>query len=506
MIIRGSSSSSGPPHRTVVLARPQTTGIRSPVRFPVTGRNVVINQPGLPGQPGSQITVPLQTLQTLQPGQGIPTGQAGHLLVKTDNGQYQILRVGSTGGLPPSSSPAVVSSAAPPIASSVSSTPSSAPPASVFGQRVLLEFLLWHDGSDDARHRQTEMQKLFGHPPAPRIRTARVCGAEWSLFTNELTIEGVRAPPRNVLAAPPIHSTNHVRMARPQLTVAAPTIVQSPRGRPPLNPANRSVVTLNRPPIPTVSTPRPLTTHLIQHTKIPSYSTAGSAPTPRPVIMPPVTRMPTPQSISTPQIAPPPPPPPSLPITSPSVAPIIPPTPISTASVKEKKSSNTYSVAGDEDINDVAAMGGVNLQEESQRMQGPTDLIGTQIRSCKDETFLQTGLLHSKVPKYAGNEERLKTLLEKLSIIAEHRMDVIKLEEDYEITQDVKSQLSFLGDLDKLERRRHDEAERELLLRAARSRTRTEDPEKEKLKAKAKELQRFEEERLRHDKLTTRRS
>ena len=44
-------------------------------------RNVVINQPG------SQITVPLHTLQSMQPGQGIPTGQAGHLLVKTETGK-----------------------------------------------------------------------------------------------------------------------------------------------------------------------------------------------------------------------------------------------------------------------------------------------------------------------------------------------------------------------------------------------------------------------------------
>jgi transcription initiation factor TFIID subunit 4 len=58
----------------------------------------VINQPGLrPGQPGSQITVPLSTLQALQAGQGIPTGQPGHLLVKTETGQYQILRVGPPG-------------------------------------------------------------------------------------------------------------------------------------------------------------------------------------------------------------------------------------------------------------------------------------------------------------------------------------------------------------------------------------------------------------------------
>jgi transcription initiation factor TFIID subunit 4 len=61
------------------------------------GQNIVISQPGVrPGTPGSQITVPLQTLQNLRPGQGIPTGQAGHLLVKTESGQYQILRVGTS--------------------------------------------------------------------------------------------------------------------------------------------------------------------------------------------------------------------------------------------------------------------------------------------------------------------------------------------------------------------------------------------------------------------------
>ena len=55
------------------------------------GGNLVINNPGLaPGQPGSQITVPLQSLQALKPGEGIPTGQANHLLVKTENNQYQV--------------------------------------------------------------------------------------------------------------------------------------------------------------------------------------------------------------------------------------------------------------------------------------------------------------------------------------------------------------------------------------------------------------------------------
>ena len=46
-----------------------------------------------------------------------------------------------------------------------------------------------------------------------------------------------------------------------------------------------------------------------------------------------------------------------------------------------------FSVA-DDDINDVAAMGGVNLGEESQRILDSTGFVGTQIRSCKDETFL----------------------------------------------------------------------------------------------------------------------
>ena len=185
-------------------------------------------------------------------------------------------------------------------------------------------------------------------------------------------------------------------------------------------------------------------------------------------------------------------------------------------SVKSAGSNNSYSVTGDEDINDVAAMGGVNLAEESQRMA--IGVAGTQIRSCKDETFLQTGLLHQRISKIClengldepstdlialvshATQDRLKTLLEKLSVISEHRLDIVKQEGDYEVTQDVRGQLRFLGELDKIERRRHEEAERELLLRAAKSRTKTEDPEKEKLKAKAKELQRLEEEQVRHEK------
>ena len=129
-------------------------------------------------------------------------------------------------------------------------------------------------------------------------------------------------------------------------------------------------------------------------------------------------------------------------------------------------------------------MGGVNLAEESQRMQG-TIAAGTQIRSCKDETFLQTGLLHKRIARICreqgldepcsdvialvshATQDRLKTLLEKLSVISEHRLDIVRQEGEYEVTQDVRGQLRFLGELDKIERKRHEEAERELLYRYA---------------------------------------
>ena len=90
----------------------------------------------------------------------------------------------------------------------------------------------------------------------------------------------------------------------------------------------------------------------------------------------------------------------------------------------------------------------------------------------------------------------------------------------YEITSDVRGQIKFLEELDKAEQKRHEEVEREILLRAAKSRSKTEDPEQAKLKAKvklewkliksdifkeiflikkkAKEMQRAELEELRH--------
>jgi transcription initiation factor TFIID subunit 4 len=56
---------------------------------------------------------------------------------------------------------------------------------------------------------------------------------------------------------------------------------------------------------------------------------------------------------------------------------------------------------------------------------------------------------------------------EKLSTIAEHRMDAtFKMDPRYEQTTDVRGQLRFLEELGRQEQKRHEEEERELLLRA----------------------------------------
>ncbi|TRY75530.1 hypothetical protein TCAL_08386 [Tigriopus californicus] len=651
---------------TPIVLNPQGTG-RAMIRVPgggglsrapptqvpaaiTSGRNIVISQPGMrPGQPGSTITVPLQTLQGLQPGQGIPTGQAGHLLVKTDNGQYQILRVGQGGAasvatsvattmgapslapraplpLRPGMSVAVTSSVGlarptmvtsslassmrPPNTSSLSTsvapaasttasstaggggggggsggmgqqmTPDMAklkcknflatllklaseqPPNVAKNVRNLIQGLI--DGHVEPEVFTTQLQRELNSSPQPCLvpfLRKSLPFLQSSLRQGELTIDGVRAPPlvnsnmatmghspgmvssaanptapgslRNVR----LHTARSIQQQQQQQQQSGPTSLPH---HPPLPPPQ---VLQTRPALPgMIRHPGP---HPGQPTASPSHRSASinvlqqqliqqqqqrlaqqSGQNRQPMAVLKSTIAPTPATPSTPRLSGPAPVTPSLvkglPGNMPGLArpPTLPPPKLAVPpSVKEKRSSSTFSTAGDEDINDVAAMGGVNLAEESQRMQGVTDMIGTQIRSCKDETFLQTGQLHQRIAKICrdkgleepssevialvshATQDRLKTLLEKLSVIAEHRMDVIKLEGDhYEISQDVKSQLRFLNDLDRLERRRHEEAEREILLKAAKSRTKTEDPEKEKLKAKARELQRLEEEQLRHEK------
>lgn len=59
-----------------------------------------------------------------------------------------------------------------------------------------------------------------------------------------------------------------------------------------------------------------------------------------------------------------------------------------------------------------------------------------------------------------------------------------QLDPRYEVTKDVRGQIKFLEELDKAEQKRHEELEREMLLRAAKSRSKVEDPEQAKMKAR----------------------
>lgn len=88
-------------------------------------------------------------------------------------------------------------------------------------------------------------------------------------------------------------------------------------------------------------------------------------------------------------------------------------------------------------------------------------------------------------------QEKLKGYLERLNIASEHRAEPPAFKADparFEQTTDPRAQQRFVEELDKLERKRHEEHEREMLLRVAKSRSKMEDPEQLKLKQRAKEV------------------
>ncbi|NWY04319.1 TAF4B factor, partial [Nothoprocta ornata] len=172
------------------------------------------------------------------------------------------------------------------------------------------------------------------------------------------------------------------------------------------------------------------------------------------------------------------------------------------------KENGTTSFSKDEDdINDVTSMAGVNLNEENACiLAANSELIGTVMRSCADEPFLSSEALQKTILNIGkrhdimelnsdvvnlishATQERLRGLLEKLTVIAQHRVSTHKGSDKYIISSDTRAQLRFLEKLDHLEKQRKDEEEREILLRAAKSRSNKEDPEQLRLKQKAKEV------------------
>ncbi|KAG7167710.1 Transcription initiation factor TFIID subunit 4-like 1 [Homarus americanus] len=323
-----------------------------------------------------------------------------------------------------------------------------------------------------------------------------------SLARQELTIDGVRPPPLSAVTPVP-----NVTTVIPTMTVArpvAPTTSGTVRMVPPSTVSSTTVV---QRPVNATQAPARVVTQQVQQVRVQGGKTVVTT-----------VRQNTPNANATSN---------TLNATTNSV-----PTATKTITVnkalptkdKDKTKdklytySSSYSSSGaaDDDINDVAAMGGVNLGEESQRILDSTGFVGTQIRSCKDENFLLNTPLTERIKqicsKYGlddapkdvvalvshATQERLKTIVEKLAVISDHRLDIIKQSDSrYEVRQDVKGQLRFLEELDKMEKKRKDERERDMLMRAAKSRSKSEDPEQAKLKAKAKEMQRVEMEEMR---------
>ncbi|NXT66271.1 TAF4B factor, partial [Chaetops frenatus] len=179
----------------------------------------------------------------------------------------------------------------------------------------------------------------------------------------------------------------------------------------------------------------------------------------------------------------------------------------SPAQKTKMKENGAISFRDEDDLNDVTSMAGVNLSEENACiLAANSELVGTVIHSCADEPFLSSEALQSKILNIGkrhdimelnsdvvnlishATQERLRGLLEKLTVIARHRVSTHKGSDKYILCSDTRAQLRFLEKLDHLEKQRKDEEEREMLLRAAKSRSNKEDPEQLRLKQKAKEV------------------
>ncbi|XP_028131155.1 transcription initiation factor TFIID subunit 4 isoform X3 [Diabrotica virgifera virgifera] len=537
---------------------------------------LVLKSSGAPGATGL-VTVPMNVASSM--------GQAnnGTLLIKTENGQYQLLRLGPAPPQGINSSQAAgqpvtfrmqtvqASTAAtnPVQAGATTTVTSAAQPVVHQGQVGQVQVQVQRPANDNTKEKcrkfLANLLELSSREPKSVERNVRQLIQELidnkvepedfcdklerllnaspqpcligflkkslpllrhSLATQELSIDGIRPPPTNVVfsiagATPTVQTirpagiqANQVRIVTPGTTVVRPgqviqqrlvTPIRAPAAQPtrmvtsirqPI--ANNVIVSSSQPPAlhPVYPNGQQVRTGLIRQ----PVQVRTLAPSQIRQQMPVRPALPLQKQLGA--------------IKQQGTKPTVPSNLKPLAKDKEKKTfSSAYT--GDDDINDVAAMGGVNLAEETQKILGSTEFVGTQIRSCKEEVMCSMPPLQQRIRQAMAKhgldepgtdvaacishaaQERLRDLIEKLSVISEHRLDNIKTNTRYDITNDIKGQLKFLEDLDKAERKRHEEMEREVLMRAAKSRSRTEDPEQAKLKAKAKEMQRVEMEELR---------
>lgn len=336
-----------------------------------------------------------------------------------------------------------------------------------------------------------------------------------ALLTNELSIEGIRPPPRSALCMPPpspsiVRSVQKTSVARAVLPRAAAAQLRALAAAQIAKPVDLQGLLAQQ--------------HQLAASVRPAPGAATVAPGSNKSVL-----LARPVNFAA-----------ALPPAAGGVLPFKVPAPVSTpaqpkASLSACTGSTTDAVGGgeatnakekrstgqalvDEDINDVPTMGGVDVAEECRTILSTSsggNRSELHARVCKDDSFLFADALRKRIRALAAvygindfpddvvalvshaTRERLKTFIEKLSIIAEHRLENVRGDPRCEVTQNVRQQLRFLEELQRAEKQRHDEEERELLLRAAKSRTKVEDPELLKLKQRARDLQRAEMEEAR---------
>ncbi|XP_050438048.1 transcription initiation factor TFIID subunit 4-like isoform X2 [Adelges cooleyi] len=560
------------------------------------GMNKNVQKVLLPGVIGSRAVTPGLTLQSLQQVQG------GHILLKTDSGHYQLLRVASPGqvsgftsntgnykiqNIPPAVSESKVS-----IAGS-HTTPVQATTQSQAQQKiqdttkekcrkflanlldlsrkeskaveksvhVLIQELV--DTKVEPEQFCVRLEKLLNASPQPCLvgfLKKSLPFLRQSLINKELVIHGIKTPKinavtqatvttkqqvmntqmvSNVLSSATVQPSLRMMANHPTLTPTRPISstkqhriisqrarVQTPFG---ITSINKKIGSIRiPPPLATSQTgllPLPLTTVSLPQPKIssrqmlpkatPLKNVAGSHKQIKTTSTTTMhsNKMPIDQPCTplTPNVLTQPATINKVKITSANE------TPLASSSKppsKEKKQfASTY--VPEDDFNDVAAMGGVNLAEESYGILESAEFVGTQIRSCKDKTLLPQNSLTAKIKNIAIREgiqevapdvpalishaltERLKGLIERFSTVAEHRTDFNKADARYEMTNNIRGQLQCLDEIERIQRRKQEDKEREVLMRAAKSRSKNDNPELAILKAKAKELQRVEMEELR---------
>ncbi|OQV12388.1 putative Transcription initiation factor TFIID subunit 4 [Hypsibius exemplaris] len=179
-----------------------------------------------------------------------------------------------------------------------------------------------------------------------------------------------------------------------------------------------------------------------------------------------------------------------------------------------KEPKEQKEIKPDEDeLNDVAAMGGVNLTEESAKL-ATADIVGTQTRSIEDHSLIPGESIRKRLSTTAKNliqddipgdvlalishavEARIRNYCERLNVIAEHRAESVRGHAHYKQTQDVKQQLKFIEELDRVAALKREEEDKETRERTVKSRNKPDDQEYMLKKQQAKEKQREEESQM----------